>query len=120
MHILTPHRQGAGYFLDNQGLGTNERKEGDVQQCSHCERVIIMQKWKDDGGFCGRCMAPICGPCADRMLTYGCEPALKAIEKIFNLVERLAQYRRMAGLDAPPPNAETKIQIVVPQALKGE
>ncbi len=99
MHVLTPHRKGAGYFLNNQGLGAREREEGDVQQCSHCECVLIMHKWKEDGGFCGRCMAPICGPCADRMQTYGCEPALKKIEAAFEHAVKYRQFCKLAGLN---------------------
>ena len=101
MYVLTPHRKGAGYFLDNQALGIKERKEGDVQQCSHCERVIIMQQWKEDGGFCGKCMAPVCIYCADRMQTYGCEPALKKIEQHFETGEKYRQFCKIAGLDVP-------------------
>lgn len=116
MHVLTPHRRGAGYFLNNQGLGAREREEADIQQCSHCERVLVMRTWKDDGGFCGKCMAPICGLCADKMLTSGCEPALKAIEQAFDLGEKLAQFRKLAGLEAPPP---APASILVAKRLGG-
>lgn len=102
MYILTPHRRGAGYFLDNQALGARERKEADVQQCAHCSCVILMQAWKQDGNWCNRCMAPVCLLCGDRMEFYGCEPALRKLEEAFNLGEKLAQFRRIAGLDAPP------------------
>lgn len=98
MHILTPHRRGAGYYLNNQGLGAREKEEGDVQQCVHCERVLIVQQWKEDGGWCRRCMGPVCVWCADRMLTHGCEPAVKKIEEAFNLGEQLRQFRKLAGL----------------------
>ena len=108
MIIVTPHRHGAGYFVNNQGLGAREREEGDVQQCSHCECVLIMQRWKDDGGFCSRCMAPICGPCADRMLTYGCEPALKKIEAAFNCAEKYRQFCKLAGLDPSTSTGEVR------------
>ena len=99
MHVLTPHRKGAGYFLNNQGLGAREREEGDVQQCSHCECVLILQKVKDDGGYCSRCQHLVCGPCADRMLIYGCEPALKKIEQVFNCAEKYRQFCKLAGLN---------------------
>jgi hypothetical protein len=96
MRLATPHTRGAGYFANNIEYG--RKQEADVQTCPHCERVILMQKWKDDGGFCGRCMKPICGPCADRMLTHGCEPAMQRIERAFDSTVKLAQFRKIAGL----------------------
>lgn len=95
-YIGTPYIRGAGYFANN--VETSRKDEADVRTCKHCERVILMQKWKDDGGFCSRCMAPICGPCADRMLTHGCEPAIQRIERAFDSTVKLAQFRRIAGL----------------------
>jgi hypothetical protein len=95
MYILTPHRRGAGYFINNQ---ESKREEGDVQQCAHCECVLILQKVKEDGGYCGRCQHLICGPCADRMQTFGCEPALKKIEQAFNLGEKYRQFCKLAGV----------------------
>lgn len=113
MHIIkTPHRHGAGYFLNNKAL--RRKDEADVQQCKHCESVILMQKWAEDGGWCGRCNAPICGPCADRMLTHGCEPFLKKIEAAFDMTVKLAQFRKLAGLDAPPADYEPKILVGIP------
>ena len=99
MHVLTPYRHHAGYFCND--IETSRKQEADVQCCKHCERVILLQQWREDGGFCSRCMAPICGPCADRMLTYGCEPAVAKIEAAFNLGEKLRHYRKLAGLDPP-------------------
>jgi hypothetical protein len=109
MFIGTPHTKGAGFFCND--IATNRPQKADIQCCPHCETVLNMQKWKDDGGFCGRCMAPICGPCADRMLTYGCEPARKAIEAAFDMTIKLAQFRKLAGLDAPPADFVPKIMV---------
>lgn len=114
--IGTPHTHNAGYFCNN--IARINKDEADVQCCKHCERVILMQQWKDDGGFCGRCMAPICGPCADRMLTHGCEPAIKKIEAAFDMTIKLAQFRKLAGLDAPP--ADFVPKIMVAQNVTGE
>lgn len=107
--IGTPFSRGAGYLLNNQGLGASQREEADVQTCSHCQRVILMQAWKDDGGFCGRCMHPICGPCATRALTYGCEPFLKKIEQHAERLMRFEHIRKAAGPEpeAPQPTLIT-------------
>ena len=112
MHLLTPHTHNAGYFCND--IETARKTEADVQVCKHCECVILMQKWKDDGGFCGKCMAPICGPCADDMLIYGCVPALKKIEMALNLGDKLKQFNKLAGLDAQPADYQPAIILGVP------
>lgn len=109
MRIGTPHRHNAGYFCND--IETNRKQEADIQLCRHCETVIRLQAWKEDGGWCGRCMAPICGPCADRMLTYGCEPFIRQIDAAFDSAVKLAQYRKLAGLDAPPADFQPKIIV---------
>lgn len=118
MNIGTPHTKGAGYFAND--IATNRKQEADVQTCKHCEAVILLQKWKEDGGFCSRCMAPICGPCADRMLIFGCEPALKRIEQAFELGMKLKHFRKLAGLDAPPADYQPRIVLGVGAYLKGD
>jgi len=117
-NIITPYTKGAGYFLDNQNLPVGQgRKESDIRTCTHCETVIdLYGPWKDDGGFCGKCFAPICGPCADRMLTHGCEPFIRKIEQAVDGTVKLAQHRRIAGLDAPP--ADYVPKVMVAQTLK--
>jgi hypothetical protein len=100
MIIGTPHKHNAGYFCND--IETSRRQEDHVQTCTHCQRVILMSKWKDDGAFCGKCMAPICGPCGDRMLTRGCEPFIKQLEAAVNMRYKLDQFCKMAGLDERP------------------
>lgn len=77
--VGTPHTKGAGYFVNDKE--ERKKQEADVQTCAHCQSVILMQLWKQDGGWCGQEMKPICGPCATRAMTHGCEPFLKKIEK---------------------------------------
>ena len=110
MIITTPHTRGSGYFLNNSS-GVLRKEEADIRICSHCEVVILLQKWKEDGGWCGRCMAPICGPCSDRMLMFGCEPFIRKIEAAFESVNKLGQFRKLAGLDAPPADFQPKIML---------
>lgn len=99
--IGTPFSRGAGYYVGDKDLKT--RREADVATCPHCERVIFLQKWKDDGGFCGKCMKPICGPCADRAMTFGCEPFMQKLEKYAENTMRFEQYRRVVGLEPATP-----------------
>jgi hypothetical protein len=102
--IGTPHTHNAGYFINDKDLAT--RQEADIQTCTHCQCVIKMQEWKNDGAFCRKCMAPICGLCGDRMLTHGCEPFLQRLEQFASAMIKFEQYLKVAGLEpvAPPPS----------------
>jgi|SRR5882672_10999701 len=97
--IGTPHTKGAGYFVNDKNLST--RHEADVQTCAHCQAVILMQKWKEDGAWCGKCMKPICSPCGARAVIYGCEPFLKKIEQYAEAQMRFERFAKDAGLDKP-------------------
>lgn len=101
--VGTPHAKGAGYFVNDDTPSGGKKVEGDVRTCMHCQAILIMQKWKDDGGWCGRCNAPICATCADRMDTHGCEPFIAQIEKALKITPRLEQFRKEAGLEKREP-----------------
>lgn len=96
--IGTPHTHNSGYYKNDDTASGGRKTEADIQTCSHCQAIIKMQDWKEDGGWCGRCMKPICGPCADRMLTRGCEPFTKQIEEAMNRDYHRRQFRKFAGL----------------------
>lgn len=99
--IGTPHTKGAGYFINDKNL--RSRQEADVQTCPHCQAVILMQQWKDDGAWCGKCMKPICGPCGTRALTFGCEPFMKKIEQYAEAQMRFERFSKDAGLEPAAP-----------------
>lgn len=103
--IGTAHTHNAGYYRNDDTPSGGGKVEADVQTCTHCQRVLLMQGWKEDGGWCGKCSAPICGPCADRMVTHGCEPFMQQLEAGFDHAVRLAAFRKLAGLDTAPPQA---------------
>lgn len=96
--IGTPHKHNAGYYKNDDRASGGLKTEADIQSCVHCQAVILMQKWKEDGGWCGRCSKPICGPCADRMLTKGCEPFIQKIEQALESNFRRQQFRKIAGI----------------------
>lgn len=102
--IGTPHTHNAGYFVNDKDLST--RQEADVQTCAHCECILLMQKWKEQGAFCRMCMKPICYRCGGRLATYGCENALKRIEQYTDALVKYEQHLKVAGLTpvAPPPS----------------
>ena len=107
--IGTPHTRNAGYYYNWEVRGT--KAEADVQTCTHCQAVILMQQWaktrdgKLAGGFCMRCNAPICEQCAPKMATEGCVPFIKKLEAELDMTVKLKQYIREAGFEpaAPPP-----------------
>ena len=99
--IGTPHTKGAGYYRNDDTPSGGAKNEADVRTCVHCQRVLLMQAWKGDGGFCGRCMAPICGPCADEMLTLGCRPFLERLERELDATIKYRQHLKVAGLNEP-------------------
>ena len=109
--VGTPYTKGAGYYLGDQD--TSHRKEADVRTCTHCQTIIKMQAWKDDGGWCGKCNAPICGPCATRAMTFGCEPFIQKLEKYAGAVMRFERFRKFAGLDAPVPHNTTDTGAII-------
>lgn len=99
--IGTPFARNAGYYNSDNTASGGRKVEADVQTCKHCQKIILMQAWKDDGGYCSRCQAPVCGPCADRMLTFGCEPFLKTLEATLEHQHRVVGFAKLAGLDLP-------------------
>jgi hypothetical protein len=56
--IGTPHTKGAGYYKNDDTASGGKKSEADIRTCTHCQAVIKMQAWKEDGGFCGKCMGP--------------------------------------------------------------
>lgn len=96
--IGTPHTKGAGYYKNDDTASGGKKSEADIRTCTHCQAVIKMQEWKEDGGFCGKCMAPICSFCADKMQTRGCEPFMQQLEKLVDANYRFRQIRKLAGL----------------------
>jgi hypothetical protein len=64
----------------------------DTFTCKHCSTIVFLhepdgKRKADQGGFCTRCFAPICGPCGD----HGrCTPWEKKLEQR----EREANERR--------------------------
>ena len=99
--IGTPHTHNAGYFRTDDTPSGGKKVEADIQTCVHCQKVIQMQAWKDEGGWCSKCAKPVCAECADRMLIYGCEPFLKQLEAFIETQFRVESFRKLAGLDTP-------------------
>jgi len=86
--IGNPHSRNSGYFVNNEHA---RKDEADVQTCSHCQKVILVQKEKDSLAVCMGCMKLTCGPCATRALTFGCEPFMMKLERYAEEQYRLQQ-----------------------------
>lgn len=96
--VGTPHTRGAGYFVNNQNSAN--RQEADIQSCAHCQKVLFLKAWQADGGWCKHEMKPLCAPCADRALKFGCEPFLKSLEQHMTAQMRELIFSKLAGTEA--------------------
>lgn len=100
--------RGEGYF-GSRFDGEASLDEAGVMTCAHCSCVLYLHavpgkpNWKEDGGWCPREQKPVCGHCADRALTHGCEPALKQIEAYGESLVKYEQYLKVAGLEPAKP-----------------
>lgn len=116
-NIGTPFTKGAGYAINHQNLTPNQgREEADIRTCPHCQVVINLQQWKDDGAWCGTCNAPVCGGhgnplCVLERRLYGCVPFLKKLEQFTKGQVNIMAFRKLAGLDTPPPNHQPSIIV---------
>ena len=80
-----------GYVLNDNTASGGVKFETDTVSCSHCRRVLHKSHWTRQGGWCHACCKPICDPCAEKMLTRGCEPFLKKIEGAYEDSQRLTR-----------------------------
>jgi ssDNA-binding Zn-finger/Zn-ribbon topoisomerase 1 len=101
--IGTPYTKGAGYLMNGKNLNASKRTEADIRTCTHCQKVIQLQAWKDAGAWCGKCMAPICDECGVRAQTFGCEPFIQKIEQFAEGQMRFQKLLKEAGMAAPVP-----------------
>jgi hypothetical protein len=97
MIISSQYRQ-TGYLYNDDRASGGKVTEADLTGCRHCEKIILIQDWKQEGGWCGRCGAPICLECANRMDTEGCVPFTKLIDAALEKQARDRAYRKALGL----------------------
>jgi hypothetical protein len=110
--IGTPHTHGAGYFKNDDRTSGGKLAEADVQTCAHCQKIIKMQQWDADVGWCRYECKPVCGPCNKRMQTHGCEPFLKQIETHVETLVKLEQHLKIGGF--APTRKEGPQALVLP------
>jgi len=91
---------GAGYFMNDDRASGGKLDEDDIVGCWHCHKPIKKAAWKAWGGVCIPCGAkPLCGPCKDRAMRFGCEgPQLKKIEQAVNDDYRRQQNAKVIGI----------------------
>lgn len=98
---------GEGYLMNDNRASSGKLEEKSVLGCEHCQRLLIGDEWRDDGGFCGRCCAPVCGPCADTMLTEGCTPFTKLLDQRLDWLDKnrneLENVLELHGTSGVPP-----------------
>ena len=109
--IGTPHTHNAGYYRNDDRPGGGRLSEADIQTCPHCQTVIKMQEWRQAGGWCVKCDAPLCDNpfCVAETNLKGCVPFLKKLEQYVDATVKYDQYLKIAGLEPPvsPPSILT-------------
>ena len=100
---MKTYQKGQGYLMNDNRASGGKLEEADVLTCTHCQKVLLNDDWKEDGGFCGQCMHPVCGKCADLMLVTGCTPFVKKIEKSLSWIDKhrdeyQSQFHGSAGV----------------------
>jgi hypothetical protein len=101
--IIRRHTDGSGYLFNDNRASHNGLEEADVMACNHCQKLIIVSKWKLDGGLCGCCGQAVCGPCADKILLPadqggGCIPFIERVRRQLEFNYRRAQNARILGI----------------------
>jgi len=101
--IGTPHSKGGGYFCNDKE--TSRRQEADVRTCSHCQAIIKMQEWKENGAWCGKCQSPLCSnhDCAEETARIGCVPFVKKFDHFVEQQHRLQVFLKAEGEETPVP-----------------
>jgi hypothetical protein len=101
--IGTPHTHNAGYFRNDDRPGGGKLTEADIQSCPHCQGVIKMQEWHQEGGWCAKCEAPLCNNpfCIAETSLYGCVPFVRKLESYLKQHFRVESFKKLAGLDKP-------------------
>lgn len=95
--MLKSVRAGQGYLLADDRASGGSREEADMIGCKHCLALMRRASWQEDGGFCHCCDAPVCGPCADKILTHGCTPFMRQLEQALETDYRRRQFAMIAG-----------------------
>lgn len=89
---------GMGYLYADDRASGGPLTEADVWTCSHCQKILVRTGWAADGGWCGRCMQPVCGSCADKMTTQGCMPFKRLIDEALDKLYHHQQLMRALGV----------------------
>lgn len=100
---VTRQSDGAGYLHNDNRAAHQGVEEADIVLCPHCQATIRLQDWRKEreqggGGWCRQCFAPVCGPCLTRMLTEGCQPFIKMVDKALELAYRRKQNQKILGI----------------------
>lgn len=100
---------GMGYYKNDDRASGGKLEEDDIIGCGHsgltaqmvhgCVPTMKKTDWKSYGGMCYVCNAPLCGPCKDRALRFGCDgPEVGRIEKAVDGFYRRQQNAKIMGI----------------------
>ena len=70
-----------GYLVKWEEGGAKIVLEADTIACRHCQKVLLKNTWREEGGWCFSCGHPVCYGCFVKMQTEGCQPFMKLVEE---------------------------------------
>ena len=86
-----------GYLQQDNRASGGGVEEADVWTCSHCQAIILVNKWKQEGGFCHSCDKPICFTCFEKAKVEGCVPWRKKVDSALENRYRMEQNAKILG-----------------------
>lgn len=90
---------GMGYYMNDDRASGGKLAEDDIFICSHCDQTIKKSAWKQGGGMCMVCSAPVCLTCYGKTKTQGCNgPAVRKLEAAINEAYRREQNAKVLGI----------------------
>jgi hypothetical protein len=99
---------GMGYFRNDDRASGGKLVEDDLLGCGHsglkaqmqgCVPTMKRSEWKNVGGMCYVCNAPLCPACTSRALRFGCDgPEVGRIEDLVNDMYRRQQNAKILGI----------------------
>lgn len=83
-------------------VGKGEHFEADIQQCSHCQRGVLLNPDRvRPRGYCPKCDHYTCDGCEDiRLKTGACVPAVKVFDEA---QEQVSRFVARDDPEAPAP-----------------
>lgn len=88
---------GAGYYLSDNSASGGQKVEDNILGCRHCQKLLRKSDLATYG-YCRTCDSVICAHCHRVMLTEGCTPFAKLVDRQLADTYRRQQNAKILGL----------------------